>query len=239
MKIRTRLILPLVVLLVFSLSAGCTAEPVETTLPTQITTDPPTVPPTDPPTEAPTEEPTVIVDADRLAAYQDLFRWEGSIIHARAAGHSYTSPAEADLYYIFYNGVGYPGSWADISQSEADFLLEEGFWREGDIQIMPAGLLEAELQQYFGVGLADVRIPEKWAYSPDTDTYYSNHNDAYVPLVTVTGFTELDEETVVLHLIVDMFHDHDFMEVIDNAPVDMTIRPNEGGGRILSNVLAG
>lgn len=250
MKMCRRLILLLLILLAFSLSVGCTAEPVETTPPTQITTDPPTdpptVPPTDPPTQPPTEpvteEPTQAstepVDEDQLAAYQALFEWTGKMIHARAAGHAYTGPEEVDLCYVFYNGVDYPGSWLDIPQSEKDFLLAEGFWQECDIQIMPADLLEAELQWYFGVGLDDVKIPDEWAYSPETDTYYSNHNDAYVTFATVTGYTRLDEETVVLHLIVDTVHDHEWEEVRYDAAMDMTIRPYEGGGTILSNVPA-
>ena len=244
------------VILVASLAVGCTftgtaEETAEPTVPvteevteemTQRTTQPPTDPPTTPPTEAPTEEPTrepaEPVDADQLAAYQYLFSWEGEMIHARAAGHTYSDPADVDLYYVFYNGVGYPGHWSTIPDSEKDLLLAEGFWDEMDIQIMPANLLEATLQWYFGVGLADVQIPEEWVYSPATDTYYSNHNDAYATGVTVTGYTELDDDTVVLHLIVDMVHDHAFEEVIHDAAMDMTIRPYEGGGRIVSNVPA-
>lgn len=242
MKMRRRLILLLLVILVFSLIVGCAAEPVETTPRTQAVTEPPTAPPTDPPTapatEEPTQAPTEPVDDEQLAVYQTLFEWTGKMIHARAAGQVYTTPSDVDLSYVFYNGVDYPGDWTTISESERDFLLAEGFWDEGDIQIMPADLLEAELQWYFGVGLADVKIPEEWVYSPDTDTYYSNHNDAYVTLATVTGYTQLDEETVVLHLTVDIVHDHDWEEVTYDAAMDMTIRPYEGGGRILSNVPA-
>ena len=232
------------VILVAALAVGCTftgtaEETAEPTVPvTEEVTEEMTQPPTAPPTEEPTQELTAPVDEDQLAAYQYLFSWEGGMIHAWAAGHTYSNPADVDLYYVFYNGVDYPGSWGTISESEEAFLLAEGFWRDGDIQIMPADLLEATLQWYFGVGLADVQIPEEWVYSPATDTYYSNHNDAYVTLTTVTGYTELDDDTVVLHLMVDMVHDHDFEETIWNAAVDMTIRPYEGGGRIVSNVLA-
>lgn len=245
MKIQKRLTLLLLVIMAFSLTVGCAAEPVETQPPTQITTEPtqpPTVPPTDPPTEAltekPTDPPTEPVDEDQLAAYEYLFSWEGEMIHARAAGHVYSNPADVDLYYVFYNGVGYPGHWTTIPESEKDLLLAEGFWDEMDIQIMPADLLEATLQWYFGVGLADVQIPEEWVYSPETDTYYSNHNDAYATGVTMTGYTQLDDDTVVLHLIVDMVHDHEFEDVIWDAAMDMTIRPYEGGGQIVSNVPA-
>lgn len=204
-------------------------------LPSEVIVDP-TEPenPTGPETTLPAEP----VDDEQLAVYQTLFEWTGKMIHARAAGQVYTTPSDVDLSYVFYNGVDYPGDWTTISESEKDFLLAEGFWDEGDIQIMPADLLEAELQWYFGVGLADVQIPEEWAYSPETDTYYSNHNDAYVTLATVTGYTQLDNETVVLHLIVDMVHDHDWENVVHDAAMDMTIRPYEGGGQILSNVPA-
>lgn len=241
MKTQKRLILLLFVILAVSLTVGCVAGPVETAPPTEPVTEPTeqiTDPPTEPSTEEPTQATTEPVDEEQLAVYQALFSWEGDMICARAAGHAYDHAADVDLYYVFYGGLDYPGSWSTISESEKDFLLAEGFWEECDIQIMPADLLEAALQRHFGVGLEDVKIPEEWAYSAETDTYYSNHNDAYVTFTTVTGYTALDEDTVVLHLIVDMVHDHAFEEVIHDAAMDMTIRYYDGGCRIVSNVMA-
>lgn len=250
MKMQKRLALLLLIILAAGLIAGCAAEPVETQPPTQTTTeptepktepptDPPTEPPTEPATAEPTDPPTEPDDETRLAAFRDLFKWESDTLFCRAAGYEYARAADVDLYYLFYNGVDYPGSWSSIAESEQELLLRENFWREMDIQILPANLLEEKLQRYFGVGLDDVTIPADWVYSPETDTYYSNHNDAYVNTVEVADFAEQPDGTVVLYLTVDAVHDHDYEEVVWNAPVNMTIRPVEGGWQIVSNVLAG
>lgn len=238
----------LALLLAALLLAACTdsaAIPETTpipTEPTEIRTDPPTQPPTEEPTAEPTEEPTdpptEPAYEERLADFQALFSWENGMVYPLSVGHIYETAAEVDLYYLFYNGVNCPGSWDSIAESERDLLIREGLWPEMDIQILPAEEVEKQLQQYFGIGLADVTIPAEWVYSPDTDTYYSNHNDAYVCFATVTGWEALPGGNVRLHLTVDMVHDHDFENVLGDAPMHMTLRPAEAGWQIVSNVIA-
>ena len=235
------------VILVAALAVGCTftGTPEETTQPTEPPTTPvteevteePTQPPTEPehPTGPETTLPAEPVDA-RLQEYQALFDWQGDMIFNRAAGHEYAYKMDVDLYYLFYNGVDYPGSWDSIDASERDLLIQAGFWPELDIQIMPAELLEEKLLRYFGLGLAGVRIPDGWVYSADTDTYYSNHNDAYANVVTVAGYSDQPDGNVLLHLIVDGAHQGD--EYYSDAPMYMTLTPVEGGYRIVSNVFA-
>lgn len=254
MNTRKQRILLLIIMLAFSLMPGCAGESPETQPPAPIITEPPTEaqtqlpteehtqPPTEqhtqPSTEEPTQPPTEPTDEEKLAAFQEMFSLEGDMTYVLSAGHAYGTAAEIDLYYLFYNGVNYPGSWDSIAESERELLMREDFWTEMDIQILPADLLEAQLQRYFGIGLADVTIPDGWAYSPDTDTYYSNHNDAYVCFATVTGWEDLPDGNVRLQLTVDMVHDHDFENVYWDAPMHMTLRPTAEGWQIVSNVLA-
>lgn len=217
----------LVLLLILALlMVGCNApdtpatEPPAASLPEQ--TDPPTQP----------------ENGETLEDLRALFDWENEWVYNMAAGHVYTSPAEVDLYYIFYNGVHHDGSWGALAEADRELLVSRGFWQEIDIQIMPAHLLEQDLRQYFGVGLADVKIPDEWAYSAETDTYYSNHNDAYGSLAVVNGYDALEDGTLRLQLTVDAVHDHDFEEVIWDAPMYMTLRPTADGYQIVSNVPA-
>lgn len=225
-------LLPL--LLAVLLTAGCAAPAAETLPPTQPPTQPPTVPVTEEVTEPATEAPTQPED-NRLQEYQDLFR-DG--VYNLAAGIIYTRPADVNLYYLFYNGVGYDGSWSSVGGADRDLLVGRGFWQECDIQIMPARLLEEKLQRYFGVGLADVRIPGEWAYSAESDTYYSNHNDAFGSGVTVNGFADNDDGTVTLFLTVDAVYDHGTDDYLWDQPMHMTLRETEDGWQMVSNVAA-
>lgn len=211
----------IILLLIAALTAGCAASP-EETLPVEVTV----------PVMESVTEPVV----QQLPDIESLFGWDGEWLYNLAAGQAYDRPADVDLHSLFYNGVDYPGSWGSISDTEQDLLMQAGFWRDMDIQIMPADLLEEKLQRYFGVGLTDVRIPTGWAYSPETDTYYSNHNDALACGVTVMGRENLPDGAVLLHLMVDAVQVGE--EWYWETAMDMTLRPVDGVWQIVSNVFA-
>lgn len=236
----------LILFLIAALMAGCAAEPVQTTPPTQITTEPPTVPPTDPPTqpptdpptEEPTEEPTDPVEAMMTADdYQTLLSRDGGD-YFRALGTIFNTPEDVDLYYFFYNGVMEHAGWRDLGSAERDYLLANGFLEEMDIQIMPADRIEARLQKYFGLELEDVRIPHGWVYYAPTDCYYTNHNDAWLPYVTVTGVEEYPDGISRLYLTVDYVIDHTG-EYVSDAETVLTLRKNaDGSWHIVSHAFA-
>lgn len=235
----------LILFLIAALMAGCAAEPVQTTPPTQITTEPPTVPPTDPPTqpptdpptEEPTEEPTDPVEAMMTADdYQTLLSRDGGD-YFRALGTIFNTPEDVDLYYFFYGGVDCPARWDELDSAERDYLLAQGLWDELDLQKMPAALLEEQLQQYFGIGLADMKIPERWVYYADADSYYTNHSDAWLPFASVTDAEEFPDGTVRLYLTVDMVLDHTG-EYVADAETVLTLRKTDGGYRIVTHVFA-
>ena len=215
----------MILFLIAALMAGCGAAP-EETQPVEVTipaTEPATVPATAP-------------AAQQLPDPESLFGWDGEWIYNLAAGQVYERAEDVDLNSLFYTGVDYPGSWISISESEQALLENVGFWRDMDIQIMPAAILEDLLQRYFGVELADVEIPMGWAYSPETDTYYSNHNDALFCSATVTGREDLPDGSVLLHLTVDTVQVGE--EWYWEIPMDMTLRPGDGVWQIVSNVFA-
>lgn len=228
MKDAKKLIL---LLLAAVLLAGCAAAPAETLPPTDPVTEPVTEAVTEPATEPPTES-----EEQRLAEYQDLFR--GGVYNL-AAGFAFARPQDVDLSFLFYNGVGYEGSWGSVSGADRDLMVSQGFWQECDVQIMPARLLEEKLQRHFGVGLADVRIPGEWVYSAESDTYYSNHNDAFGSGVTVNGFADNEDGTVTLFLTVDAVYDHAADDYLWEQPMRMTLRETEAGWQMVSNIIDG
>lgn len=122
-----------------------------------------------------------------------------------AMGSIYESPASMDIGLIFYDGfhLGDPG-WESFSPDEVAYLLEQGFSRDISAQKRPAEQLDEILNAYFGISLYDVAIPADWVYYPETDSYYSNHNDAYlVHSFTLMDVRETEEGLFELHYYVD------------------------------------
>lgn len=122
-----------------------------------------------------------------------------------AMGSIYENPAAMDLGLVFYGGF-HPGDsgWDGFTPREKTYLLDNGFVRSMSAQKMLAERLDEVLNTYFGISLYDAAIPADWVYYPETDSYYSNHNDAY----RVHGFTlmdvmETDHGLIELHYYVE------------------------------------
>ena len=157
---------------------------------------------------------------------------------ARSLGCIYEKPEDIDLYYLFYLGVDHPGSWDDIAPESEKFLLDQGFMREMDLQIMPVEKMEDALRDTFGIELKDVAMPVDWRYIEAEDAYCSNHNDAYFPGVPNITSVEDDGETVVIHYTIDGFWLPHSGEFLDPARLVLTLVRNEDGTiHAVSNLL--
>lgn len=130
-----------------------------------------------------TEEPDP--NAELLAYFQNLLKWNnGTTPYNGAISCIFDSPEDIDLSCVFYD-VGYftdGGEWQDFTEEEKAYLIAEGAKKNlgfGEIpaQKRTARQLEQALQDYFGVTLSDVRIPDEWVYYAATDSYYSCHGD--------------------------------------------------------------
>ena len=197
---------------------ACTAAPVETTLPpltivpVETTLPPETTVPVE--TTLPPVE-TTVPTAQDLSEYEALLDFSTDLNWlARSLGCVYENPAEINLEYLFYLGVNHPGSWDDICEESQQSLVDQGFWTEFDLQIMPAHKLEEALQSTFGIGLADVTIPDSWGYIAAEDAYCTNHSDAYVPdSFTITDVVESSDGTVEIHYFCENYFDtnHTFL----------------------------
>ena len=157
---------------------------------------------------------------------------------ARSLGCLYETPTEIDLNYLFYLGVDHPGSWDDICEESQQSLIDQGFWPEFDLQLMPAEKLEAALQEAFGIGLADVKIPESWGYIEAENAYCSNHSDAYFPGVPVITAVEDDGHFITIHYTIDGYWITATEEFMDTAPLVLSLVRNEDGTiHAISNLL--
>lgn len=156
---------------------------------------------------------------------------------ARAVGCTFARPEEIDLNYMFYLGVEHPGSWDDISPESRQSLIDQGFWPEFDLQIMPAEKLEEALQSALGIGLEDATIPEEWGYIEAEDAYCSNHSDAYIPeQFTIAEVRESPDGTVELHYYLESYYNTSIDDFLYSVNMILTLREMEDGYRAVSNV---
>ena len=149
------------------------------------------------------------------------------------------SKKDAVKDYMFYLGANYPGSWNEISEESRQSLVDQGFYPEIDLQIMPVNKLEEALQSTFGIGLADVTIPKYWGYIEAEDAYCSNHYDAYFPGVPVITSVEDNGDTVHIHYTIEGFWDIAAEDFLDTAHLILGLKRLEDGSLLAQfNVLA-
>lgn len=193
-----------------------------------------------PQTAAPTEttSPAVITDFSPYEALLDPNGEERNWLFF-AMGCVFETPAELPLDYLFYLGLNH-GSWDAISPESEEYLIEQGFWREMDLQPMPAAELDAILLQNFGVSLSDCTIPQSWRYLEAEDFYCSNNNDAYAPSPFTITAVEDDGKTIHIHYHVsDLFYNTKTEEFMDNADMIYGLERREDGSyRAVFNVPA-
>ena len=196
-------------------------DPAETTHP-QETTIPVTTP--------------IISDFSQYEALLDISANPNWLV--RSLGCLYEHPWKLDLYYLFYLGVGHPGSWNDISEESRWKLVNEGFLEEFDLQIMPVQKLEAALQDTFGVSLSSVDIPEEWGYIEAENAYCSNHSDAYFPGVPVITSVEDDGTHITIHYTMEGYWIPGSDAFLDKADLILSlIRNDDGTIHAVSNLL--
>ena len=183
-----------------------------------------------------TTTPPVITD---FAPYEALISFDAEPNWlARSLGCLYESPTEIDLNYMFYLGVDHPGSWDELSTDARKALVLSGFFEEMDLQLMPAAKLEAALQETFGLGLADMTIPDQWCYVKDADLYCSNHNDAFFPGVPTITAVEDDGHFITIRYTIEGYWLTATDEFMETAPLVLSLVRNEDGTiHAVSNLL--
>ena len=191
-----------------------------------------------PETTAPAETaPVIVTDFSEYVDLLDISANPNWL--ARSLGCIYEKPEDIDLYYMFYLGVGYPGSWNEISEESRQSLVDQGFYPEFDLQIMPCEKLEEALQSTFGIGLADVTIPKYWGYIEAEDAYCSNHSDAYFPGVPVIAAVEDDGTNIRIYYNIEGYFNLETEEFLDCAELVLCLERLENGTiHAVSNIIA-
>ena len=154
-----------------------------------------------------------------------------------AMGCVFETPAEIDLEFLFYAGFR-DGSWDKLSPESEASLIDQGFWREMDLQPMPVSEIEVVLNSTFGISLSDCTIPDGWRYAEKEDFYCSNHNDAFFPGVPTITAVEDDGHFITIHYTIDSYWLTATGEFLDTAPLVLSLVRNEDGTiHAVSNLL--
>lgn len=109
----------------------------------------------------------------------------------------YRTPAEIDLYELFYAGLERTATADEIRA----YLARFGEWRtECPTDVMPRSEMDAFLRKYTGYGLDDTAQKEPgYVYLPETDCYYHAHGDTNISGMSLTGGVKRGDEVMLFY----------------------------------------
>ena len=217
-------------------------------------TEPPVSEPTEIPTESPTEpitEPTT-EPSDPLSLeeqFQQMLTSENGYWYWRAMGCIFEEPEELSLYYLFYNGLPHDERQDrnTYTDNEVAFLQDLSLNTFGAKSLwvnahkMPRQYISDVLNDYFGLDINDVTIPEEWTYFEETDAYYYICSDGYgVSGQTVTEVQTGDNGLVYVYWTANYLRDTRYEETAFINEPEMVLvlqEKTDGGYLVLSNVI--
>ncbi len=171
---------------------ACQLYPAPTpTNPTQTKTMPTQTQPTDP---APTES----IDP-RIAEMQALLEYKGKYdLYNFALLSDYASPAEIDLYYLFY--YGFKDETKKLTKNEVEYLNGRLGPNAANQEVvrLPVDKMDAVLEDMFGITLAQTnRVGlDRLIYLEETDCYYGQQNGSPYASVFVQSVEDQDDGTI-------------------------------------------
>ena len=167
--------------------------------------------------EVPSEEPSATpvpgvgdeneISAEKLAELSELFlygdepgNWYNCALAGASLGEYYNSPAEMDLYLLFYDG----DRTEIITDEERDYLSalpDPNIVTELDVSKISRSKMDEELQTYFGVALADTQAIglDSFTYYEPGDSYFLAHGDTVADVYTFVSGVEQENGDVTLY----------------------------------------
>jgi len=203
---------------------ACQNKQTNTDKPTEVTQA--TTQPTE---EQPTTEPTEPEKTEAELMQELLATMNNGICMNYALASLYETPADADLYYIFYGGF----EDEDKVPTEEELALLESagkFWPEMDLIRLPVEKMDAALTALFGITLEQTNGVglDKMIYLEQTNSYYLAHTDTNNVQITVQSVQTQDDGTVLVS----------YNEAVNGDCVVTLQSVEDGGYYILSNLQA-
>ena len=175
---------------------------------------------------------TDLREFQELLSYHDNGNWIPFTL-----GCIFEKPQDVDLDFMFYSGTTDLG-WHSISSASEEELINAGFWREMDLQVMPVSSLNEALKETLGITLADAKIPVSWYYLSSEDAYCSNNNDAYyIGPVTVTSVTKYSDGTAEVHYQVGSCYNTKTHEFLGKTCLILTLYQDGTRWLVYSNLI--
>ena len=222
------------------LTSGCGQR--SAPAPAEPSPEPPAVSPIpNPPKEEPEDRDQPVVEPGpvdgllgetELAFFNEIyFNNEAVPLRNQFLSSTYESPADIDLYQLFYNGTG-----EDVSEAERETVIREGYsgdCPDTDLTKCSAGAMDAALERSMDLTLEETnRVGlDSFVHLPAYDAYYDFHGDTNVrPHVDIAAGERKDG---LVHLYYEVAFFADGWKCV-------TLRLGEGGEyKFVSNVPCG
>ena len=174
-----------------------------------------------------------VIDDPVLAKFHALFEfdaWERNP-YTYALGHEYANPKELKLLYFFDGGFDDEAPLTDAEK--AGLAPRYGEWvNSNDLYRLPKDRINAELQKYFGISLAELpdTAYQGLSYLESTDCYYFLATGVYADVggFTIISVTENNDGTVSVT----------YTGSLPQSTRIVTLKPNGDSYLVLSNVNA-
>ena len=118
-----------------------------------------------------------------LAYFNEQFFHDSSNIRLQFLTSLYEKPEDINMFQLFYNGTGRPSAMDQAERQQVVDTFYDGADPEVDLTKLPAGDVDAVLQEYTGLTLADTQALGMggFSYLADYDAYYHFHGDTNAP----------------------------------------------------------
>ena len=123
--------------------------------------------------EQPTEPDEELTDVEKFQHLLEFSNGNEQNGYNAALNSEFENPQELDLNLYFWTHFVPEDDWEDFTAEEEAFLIAQGLNREQDAQKRSAEMLDAVLQEYFGLPLSAFQIPDNWVYYEETGCYYT------------------------------------------------------------------
>lgn len=122
-----------------------------------------------------------LLDETELVFFNEVYFNNDSVpLRNQFLSSTYETPADIDLFELFYNGLG-----EDVSEAEREAVIREGYGGDSpdtDLTKCSAGAMDAALERSAELTLEETGKVglDRFVYLPEYDAYYDFHGDTNV-----------------------------------------------------------
>ena len=149
-----------------------------------------------------TAEPAQALTGEELTYFNDeFFNNSSAQIRNQFLTSLYEKPEDINMYQLFYNGTGLSGAIGTEERQQVVDTFHQGVDPEVDLTKLAAADVDAVLEEYTGLTLADTQALGMggFSYLAEYDAYYHFHGDTNAPGIISIRAGEREGDTVRLY----------------------------------------